>query len=122
MVLPLESLGPRMNHNRSAMPVAIGKSRRVKKQVSTNQPETRTNATIIAVGYRARCTMPRCKNLGRMILRYADPGGRPISNSAFCTVNSDYAASLGPAEYSTLAKEHGFDLRVVDDDFDDFSV
>ena len=66
------------------MPVAIGKSRRVKKQVSTNQPETRTNVTIIAVGYRARCTMPRCKNLGRMILRYADPGGRLISNSAFC--------------------------------------
>jgi hypothetical protein len=39
---------------------------------------------IVTISYRARCTMPRCKNLGRMILRYADPGGRPISNSEFC--------------------------------------
>jgi hypothetical protein len=52
MALPLESLGPRMNHNRSVMPVAIGRSRRVKKQVSTNQPETPVSVTIIAVRYR----------------------------------------------------------------------
>ena len=39
------------------------------------------------------------------------------------TVNGDYAASFGSAEYSTFAKECGFDLRVVhDDDFDDFSM
>jgi hypothetical protein len=42
------------------------------------------SVTILAVGYRARCTAPRCKNLGRMILRHADAGGRPLSNAEFC--------------------------------------
>ena len=40
--------------------------------------------TIIPLGCRARCTERDCRNLGRMILRYADSGGRPISNSEFC--------------------------------------
>jgi hypothetical protein len=40
--------------------------------------------TIVPLGYRARCTEAGCKNLGRMILRYADAGGRPISNQEFC--------------------------------------
>jgi hypothetical protein len=30
------------------------------------------SVTIVALGYRARCTEAGCKNLGRMILRYAD--------------------------------------------------
>ena len=32
----------------------------------------------------ARCTEAGCANLGRLILRYADTGGRPMSSSEFC--------------------------------------
>jgi len=51
--------------------------------VSTDQPETPASLTILSVGYRAR-SEPHCKNLGRMILPYADAGGRPMSNAEFC--------------------------------------
>lgn len=34
---------------------------------------------IVPLGYRARCTAPACRNLGRLILRYADTGGRPTA-------------------------------------------
>ena len=33
--------------------------------------------TIIPHDYRARCTQARCRNLGRVILRHFDGGGRP---------------------------------------------
>jgi hypothetical protein len=33
--------------------------------------------TIIPLGYRARCAEAGCTNLGRLILRDADVGGRP---------------------------------------------
>ena len=46
--------------------------------------ETATSLTIIQLGYRVRCTEPDCLNLGRMILRHADAGGRPIDNSELC--------------------------------------
>jgi hypothetical protein len=42
------------------------------------------SVTIVTLGYRACCTEPGCRNLGRLILRYADAGGRPCSNSEFC--------------------------------------
>jgi hypothetical protein len=29
------------------------------------------------LGYRERCSARRCYNRGRLIFRYADPGGRP---------------------------------------------
>jgi hypothetical protein len=48
------------------------------------RPDTASSVTIVAIGYRARCSTPRCKNLGRLILRYADSGGRPIGNLEFC--------------------------------------
>jgi hypothetical protein len=38
--------------------------------VSTNHPETAASVTIVQLGYRARCTEPACRNLGRLILRY----------------------------------------------------
>jgi len=38
----------------------------------------------IILGYRARCTECGCRNLGGTILRFADAGGRPISNQEFC--------------------------------------
>jgi hypothetical protein len=34
---------------------------------------------IVTPGYRAGCTEPICRNLGRMILRHADAGSRPIA-------------------------------------------
>jgi|HubBroStandDraft_2_1064218.scaffolds.fasta_scaffold1077927_1 hypothetical protein len=46
--------------------------------------ETPTSVTIITLGYRVRCTEPGCRNLGRVILRHADAGGRPIDNAEFC--------------------------------------
>ena len=51
--------------------------------MNTGHPETEASVTIGALGYRARCNEAGCKNLGRMILRYADAGGRPMSNSEF---------------------------------------
>src|SRR5205807_2546367 len=42
------------------------------------------SVTILAIGYRARCTAPRCGNLARAILRYADRGGRPFANLERC--------------------------------------
>src|ERR1700686_2996944 len=50
----------------------------------TPESEIPGSLTIIPLGYRARCTEAGCKNPGRMILRYADAGGRPMSNSEFC--------------------------------------
>jgi hypothetical protein len=42
------------------------------------------SVTILAIGYRARCTAPGCENLARAILRYADRGGRPLANLERC--------------------------------------
>jgi hypothetical protein len=50
----------------------------------TPESEIPGSLTIIPLGYHAQCTEAGCKNLGRMILRYADAGGRPMSNSEFC--------------------------------------
>jgi hypothetical protein len=53
-----------------------------------------------ARGYRVRSTEPGCHNLGRMILRHADAGGRPIDNAEFCLahgrgrIERDRAAGL----------------------------
>jgi len=50
------------------------------------------------ISYRARCTEAGCKNLGRLILRYADAGGRPMNNAEFCHAYSRARiASAGPA-------------------------
>jgi hypothetical protein len=35
--------------------------------------ESAARVTIVTLGYRARCTEPLCRNLGRLIFRYADP-------------------------------------------------
>jgi hypothetical protein len=73
--------------------------------MSTNHPETAASVTVVAVGYRARCTVPRCKNLGRMILRYADAGGRPISNSEVCHAHARVR----------VARDRAAGLKVYDD-------
>jgi hypothetical protein len=41
-----------------------------------NDLQDAARVTILAIGYRARCTAPECGNLARAILRYADRGGR----------------------------------------------
>jgi hypothetical protein len=52
--------------------------------ISTDFPETPSSVTIGALGYRARCTEAGCGNLARLGLRYADAGGRPMTNLVFC--------------------------------------
>jgi hypothetical protein len=46
--------------------------------------ETPASVTILAVSYRARCTEVGSTNLGCVILRYADAGGRPTSHPVLC--------------------------------------
>jgi hypothetical protein len=46
--------------------------------VSADNPETPASVNIDAISYRARCTDAECKNLGRLLMIYADAGGRPI--------------------------------------------
>jgi hypothetical protein len=52
--------------------------------VSADNPETPASVNIGAIGYRARCTEAGCKNLGRLLMIYADAGGRPISHPVIC--------------------------------------
>jgi hypothetical protein len=62
--------------------------------VSTDHPEKATSLTIGALGYRARCTEAGCGNLARLGFRYADTGGRPMSNAEFRYVHA--RTRLGP--------------------------
>ena len=69
--------------------------------VGTDHPEGAASVTIIAAGYSAHCTAPHCKNLGRMILRYNDSGGRPTKISEFCrthTIRENRASPPGRAQ------------------------
>jgi len=50
--------------------------------------ETPASLTILAVSYQARCTEAGCTNLGRLILRYADAGGRPTSHPVLCLAHA----------------------------------
>jgi hypothetical protein len=71
--------------------------------MSAEHGETPTSVTIVSLGYRARCTEPACRNLGRLILRYADAGGRPMNNAEFChahaTVMIERAGAVGLKVY-----------------------
>jgi aminoglycoside phosphotransferase (APT) family kinase protein len=73
--------------------------------VSTDHPETAASVTVIAIGYRARCTESGYRNLGRLILRYADAGGRPMSNAEFCYAHARVR----------LARDQAAGLKVYDD-------
>jgi hypothetical protein len=73
--------------------------------MSTEHIETPTSVTVIAIGYRARCTESGCRNLGRLILRYADAGGRPMSNEEFCDAHARVK----------VARDRAAGLRVYDD-------
>jgi hypothetical protein len=52
--------------------------------VSTDHLETATSVTILAASYRAHRTEAGCAILARLILRYADAGGGPMSNAELC--------------------------------------
>ena len=52
--------------------------------MSTDYPETAATVNIGAISYRARCTEAGCGNLARLGFRYADTGGRPMTNLVFC--------------------------------------
>jgi hypothetical protein len=51
----------------------------------TDNHENAASVTVVAVSYRTlRCTEHGCRNLGRLLLRYADAGGRPRSHPLLC--------------------------------------
>jgi hypothetical protein len=77
----------------------------VKTTVSNNSSENPTSVTIIMLGYRERCSAPRCYNRGRLIFRYADPGGRPICSLEFCYAHARVK----------IAGERAAGLKVYDD-------
>jgi len=52
--------------------------------------------TDVALGYRARCTEADCANLARLILRYADAGGRPMEEIARAAIDEAFAALPKP--------------------------
>ena len=62
--------------------------------------ELATSDTVIAFGYRARCTEAGCRSPRRVILRHADVGGAPMTSREFCLkhgrerVERDRAAGL----------------------------
>ena len=50
--------------------------------MSIDNSETAVSVIRSAIG--ARCIDSACRNLGRLILRHADAGGRPFSNLVLC--------------------------------------
>jgi hypothetical protein len=52
--------------------------------MSTDHTETAASVNIGAISYRARCIEAGCKNLGRMLMIYANAGGQPISHPVVC--------------------------------------
>ena len=50
--------------------------------------ETTASFTILAVSYLGRLHRERCVNPERVILRYADVGGRPRSHSVLCLAHT----------------------------------
>jgi hypothetical protein len=50
-----------------------------------------------AISYRARCTEAGCKNLGRMLMIYADAGGRPVGHPVVCHTHGHKRLELDKA-------------------------
>jgi hypothetical protein len=73
--------------------------------VSTDNTEAAANVTIGAISYRARCTEAGCKNLGRLLMIYADAGGRPIAHPVVCKEHGR----------RRLARDRAAGLKVFDD-------
>jgi len=60
---------------------------------------------IVGLAYRAQCIDRGCGNLARVILRYFDTGGWPISNGAFCIRHS----------YEKVERDRALGLKVFDE-------
>jgi len=76
--------------------------------------EPATSVTIITIGYRAKCNGPGCRNLGRVILRHADAGGRPMTNAEFCNAHgAQELSAIGPrgSGFTTIANYSQFNGR-----------
>jgi hypothetical protein len=73
--------------------------------MNIEQNETPLSVTIITLGYRARCTVAGCGNLGRVILRHADAGGRPMTNAEFCNAHGR----------ARIERDRAAGVRVYDD-------
>jgi hypothetical protein len=63
--------------------------------MSSYQIEAAASVTIVPLRYRARCTRDGCANLGRLILRYADFGGRQMSNAELCHAHARVRVASG---------------------------
>jgi len=73
--------------------------------VNADNPKTAASVTIGAISYRARCAEAGCNNLGRMLMIYADAGGRPISHPVLCHAHARVR----------LARDRAAELKVYDD-------
>lgn len=73
--------------------------------MSTDNPETAASVNIAAISYRARCTEAACKNLGRMLMIYADAGGRPIGHPVLCHAHAR----------TRLGRDRAAGLKIYDD-------
>jgi hypothetical protein len=73
--------------------------------MSADNRDVPVSVTIVVLGYRAPCTEAGCANLGRLILRHADAGGRPMSNAEFC-----YGHTL-----EKISRSKAAGLKVIDD-------
>jgi hypothetical protein len=73
--------------------------------MSTDNPEIAASVNIGPISYRARCTETGCKNLGRMLMIYADAGGRPISHPVLCHAHAR----------ERLARDRAAGIKVFDD-------
>jgi hypothetical protein len=73
--------------------------------MSTDYPETAATVNVDAFSYRARCTEVGCKDLGRMIMIYADAGGPPIGHPVVCHAHAR----------ARLERDRAAGLKVFDD-------
>jgi hypothetical protein len=102
---------PREDRNRGFIRTAASSSRAPKllnvreHREMIAHSESPKILTIIPLGYRARCTEAGCRNLGRVILRHFDAGGRPMDNAEFCDAHAKVR----------IERDRSAGLRVYDD-------
>jgi hypothetical protein len=67
--------------------------------------DSATSVMIVPLGYLARCAEADCRDLGRLILRYADLGGAPLGQAEFCNAHG----------HSRVAKHRIKGIKIYDD-------
>jgi hypothetical protein len=73
--------------------------------VSADNFENPASVTARPISYRARCSEAGCRNLGRLLMIYADAGGRPIAHSVVCHTHG----------HKRLERDKAAGLKVFDD-------